>query len=139
MVEARDPKGEILKIQWALSREQASYDVQGLGADATASFPGAILHNGQPEVTVTMPMSGGVYRLYCVVRNGRGGAAAGSLPIKVTGPASLIKPAVARLPLVLLGGDAERKPYVPSGWMGNLRRSRWTRIAWRIPTPARPV
>ena len=124
VVEARDPKGATLKVQWTLLDEQASYDVQGRGLNATASFPDAILQDGQPAVTVTMPNSGGVYRLYCVIRNGRGGAAVGSLPIKVAGPAALVKPAVARLPLVLLGGDAKQKPYFPSGWMGNVKAIR---------------
>ncbi len=124
VVEARDPQGAALKIQWTLLGEQASYSAQGLGADATGSFADAIAQNGRPTVTVTMPKSGGVYRLYCVVRNGRGGAAVGSLPIKVAGPASPLKPAVARLPLVLLGGDATKRPYIPSGWMGNVKAIR---------------
>ena len=35
-----------------------------------------------------MPQAGGVYRLYCYVRNSHGGAAVGSLAIKVSGDAS---------------------------------------------------
>ena len=77
------PKGGAVTIQWALFGEQANYTVQGTGAKATASLAEAIKTNGRPEVIVTMPKSGGVYRLYCFVRDTHGGAAVGSLPIKV--------------------------------------------------------
>ena len=73
-----------LKIQWTLLAQPA-HDAQGRGADPANSFPEAIARNGRPTVTVTMPKSAGVYRLYCVIRNGRGGAAVGSLPIQVAG------------------------------------------------------
>ncbi len=84
VVEARDPKRATLKIQWTLLAQPA-HDAQGRGADPANSFPEAIARNGRPTVTVTMPKSAGVYRLYCVIRNGRGGAAVGSLPIQVAG------------------------------------------------------
>ena len=76
----------MLKIQWMLLAEHARYDAQGHGAKPSGSFPEAIARNGQPAVSVTMPETPGVYRLYCVIRNGRGGAAVGSLPMKVAAP-----------------------------------------------------
>lgn len=118
-VEVAAAAGETLKIEWVLRREQASYTLQGTGADATPAFPDAIQRNGEPQVSVKMPDSGGVYRLYCFVRNAHGGAATGSLPIKVSGPVALIKPITVKLPLVLLADDQPTVPYVPSGWMGN--------------------
>ena len=39
VVEARDPQGTTLKIQWTLSGEQASYSAQGLGRMRRARFP----------------------------------------------------------------------------------------------------
>lgn len=118
-VEVTAPPGDPLKIEWALLGEQASYDVQGLGAEATAACPEAISKNGQPQVTVITPKSGGVYRLYCYVRNSHGGAAVGSLPIKVRGPKSPIKAVPAKLPLVVCGDEQPATPYIPSGYMGN--------------------
>jgi hypothetical protein len=86
VVEARDPRGATLKIHWTLLGEHSRYDAQDLGTDAAGPFPETIVSNGRPAVTVTMPKSGGVYRLYCVIRSGRGGAAVGNLPIQVAGP-----------------------------------------------------
>ena len=72
-----------MKIEWVLFREQSNYGVQGTGAAATPSFPEAIKSNGKANVLVAMPNSAGIYRLYCYVHNTHGGAAVGSLPIKV--------------------------------------------------------
>lgn len=68
-----------------------------------------------------MPRSGGIYRLYCYVHNAHGGAAVGSLPIKVTGPVALIKAAVVPLPLVLYADGQKGMPYTASGYMGNVK------------------
>lgn len=77
--------GQQLDIQWRLFREQKSYAVAGTGAVPTASYDDAIAENGRARVTVVMPGSAGTYRLYCTVRNQHGGAAVGSLPIRVKG------------------------------------------------------
>jgi hypothetical protein len=118
-VGAKDPQGKPLQIEWALYREQGDYGVQGTGAAATPSFSEAIVKNGENYVTLHMPKSGGVYRLYCYVRNGRGGAAVGSVPIKVKGPLLPVKPAVAKLPFVVYDESAEHSGYIASGYMGN--------------------
>jgi hypothetical protein len=81
-VEASDPSGGKLKYEWAVHGEM------GLGtSEATAptppAFPDAVQKNGEPQVTLKMPAAGGTYRVYCYVRNEKGGAAVGSLPISV--------------------------------------------------------
>ena len=119
-VTAKDLEGGAVRIEWVLCREQASYDVDGLGSAATPSYPEAIARNGQARVSLKMPQDGGIYRLYCYVRNTHGGAAVGSLPIKVTGPAARFKPATPKLPLVLVG-DGAKTLYIPSGWMGDTK------------------
>jgi hypothetical protein len=118
-VSVASPRGEPAKIEWALFREQANYNVEGTGVKAAPSFPEAIETNGEPEVVVTMPKSGGVYRLYCYLRNAHGGAAVGSLPIKVLGAAAPVKPMVATLPFSVYSDGQKGAPYVASGWMGN--------------------
>src|SRR5262249_11648228 len=70
-----------VRIHWSLELEQPDYGVQGVGARASASFPDAILRNGDAQVAVRMPAGGGIYRLYCIVRDSHGGAAVGSVPI----------------------------------------------------------
>ena len=69
-----------------------------------------------------MPENGGIYRLYCYLRNAHGGAATGSLPIKVKGPPAPFKAAPVKLPLMVIGGD--KMPYTPSGWMGDTKAIR---------------
>jgi hypothetical protein len=119
-VATHDPQGDALGIEWALYREQANYEVEGLGAAATPSYPEAIQQNGQAQVSLKMPPDGGIYRLYCYVRNAHGGAAVGSLPIKVMGPAARFKAAAPKLPLVVVGEES-KSPYAASGWMGDTK------------------
>jgi len=114
-------KGGPVKFEWALFGEQASYAVEGPGAEPTAPLAEAIETNGRPEVVVRMPKSGGIYRLCCFVRDTHGGAAVGTLPIKVTGPMAPVKPLVAKLPLAVYAGKPKAGPYVASGWMGNTK------------------
>ena len=52
-----------VQIAWVLCSEQANYGDQGTGGSEIPSFPEAIQANGRPEVVVTMPKSGGIYRL----------------------------------------------------------------------------
>ena len=109
------------QIEWALFHEQSSYALDGTGSKPTSEYPDAIVINGQPQVSVTMPNSGGVYRLYCFVHDGQQRAAVGSLPIKVKGPVALAKAAVPKLPLVVYADNQSTPPFAPSGWMGNAR------------------
>ena len=118
-VVASDPKGDALRIEWRLCLEQPGYTVEGLGADPTPSFPQAIERNGESVVTLKMPEYGGIYRLYCYIRNAHGGAATGSLPIKAKGPPAPYRAAQVKLPLMVVGGD--KMPYIPSGWMGDTK------------------
>ncbi len=86
-VEASDAKDKKLKIEWALFAEQGSYGIATHNAAEAQGFKDAIAANGQPGVSIKMPATPGIYRVYCYVRNDRGGAAVGSLPVRVTGPA----------------------------------------------------
>jgi hypothetical protein len=109
---------EPLTYHWSLQLEQADYGVQGTGARPAASFPDAVERNGNAQVAVRMPSGGGTYRLYCIVRDGHGGAAVGSVPVLVRGPAARFSAPAATLPLVIAG--ARPGPYSPSGWMGEI-------------------
>jgi hypothetical protein len=84
-VDASDPGGGKLKYDWILHREMASYDTTEATAPITEAFPKALEKNGEPEASFKMPAGGGVYRIYCYVRNERGGAAVGTVPVQVRG------------------------------------------------------
>ncbi|HVM49033.1 MAG TPA: hypothetical protein VMU04_13465, partial [Candidatus Acidoferrum sp.] len=62
-----------------------SYKIQEPGASAGKAFAEAIAQNGAPQVSVKMPGTKGVYRIYCYVRNAHDAAAVGSLPVLVKG------------------------------------------------------
>jgi hypothetical protein len=122
-VEASDPSGEPVKIEWQLFREQSNYGVQGTGAAATEEFKSAIEKNGEKEVKIKVPLGGGIYRIYCYVHNSKGGAAVGSLPVKVKGIKIAFRaPAVPKekFPFDVYSSAAEGEPnYYASGVMGS--------------------
>ena len=121
-IEATDPKGGKLTYEWVLCREMSSYEVMEPGADAVPTFPDAILKNGEAEVSVKMPKTDGIYRLYAYVRNETKGASLASLPIKVTGGETApIKAPKATLPFVILGEGKAANNYISSGWFGDTK------------------
>jgi len=87
IVDVSHPKDGKLRIEWALCGEQGTYGIAGPDAEAAPVVADAIVENGQKHVTIKMPIARGVYRIYCYVRNENGGAAVGSLPVKVGGDA----------------------------------------------------
>jgi len=84
-VDASDPQGDKLKYEWVVRSELDSYKIQEPGASAGKAFAEAIAQNGAPQVSVKMPGTKGVYRIYCYVRNAHDAAAVGSLPVLVKG------------------------------------------------------
>jgi hypothetical protein len=68
-----------------------------------------------------MPKGAGRCRLYVFIRDGRGGAATASVPIRVTGPEAPIDAFRVRLPFVVYADQGSEEPYAPSGWMGDYR------------------
>ncbi len=117
VVEITDAKD--CQIDWELYREQSNYDVPGAGAAATAAYPDAIAQNGERAVSLKLPSAGGIYRLYCTIRNATGGAAVGSLPVKVTGSKVAFRAPVVNVPFVVYADELKDAPYVASGWMGD--------------------
>jgi hypothetical protein len=109
------------KIDWQLFREQGNYGVQGTGAAATASYPEAIEKNGENEVTIKIPKAGGVYRIYCYVHNTTGGAAVGSLPVKVKGSKVAFRAPAVEVPFVVYADGMQNAPYIATGWMGDTK------------------
>lgn len=70
-------------------------------------------------VEFRVPESGGAYRLFAYVSNGKGGAAVANVPFFVDAP---VKPMIApkgELPYFLYADSLEQKVFVPSGYMGN--------------------
>jgi hypothetical protein len=115
-VDANDPQGDKLKYEWAMYRELRTYNIQEPGASVGRAFTEAIVQNGEPQVSVKMPGTNGVYRIYCYVRNEHGAAAVGSLAVLVTGGQEpLFEVPVAKLPYFIYG-EEQGNTYFASGY-----------------------
>jgi hypothetical protein len=121
-LDAADPENDPLKVKWVL---QAENFVFGNGGDAEATpatFADALTQADLQAATVTMPKSGGSYRLFAYVYDNHGGAAVANVPLHVKGAVTLPKAKVAALPLIIYD-EADRDPpsFIPAGWMGNAK------------------
>lgn len=121
-LDAADPNGAPLKAKWLLIADSADY-VGGEDAHTVpSSFPASILRGDLTGAEVRMPSGGGAYRLYAYVFDNSGGAAVANIPLRVIGPEKLLDAPRAKLPFVVLGEG--NSPYVPSGWMGEIKAIR---------------
>ncbi|NBT23468.1 MAG: hypothetical protein EBQ51_05920 [Verrucomicrobia bacterium] len=79
----KDPDGDALQYEWTIMAE--SKDLRG-GGDAESipdSFPQSLQDAKQRECPVTLPKERGAYRLFLVVRDGKGAATTGNVPFFV--------------------------------------------------------
>jgi len=79
----RDPDGDSLQYEWSVMAE--SKDLRG-GGDAESvptSFPQAVQGANEKDCSVTLPMDKGAYRLFLIVRDGKGGATTANSPFGV--------------------------------------------------------
>jgi hypothetical protein len=120
-LEASDPEGDPLKVRWVLSREASIYGVGGDEEERPPVFPKAIAESDNQHAVVQMPKDGGGYRLFAYVHDNHGGAAVANVPLRVKGPEPLPAARVARLPLIVYSEADQKMPYLPTGWMGNVK------------------
>jgi hypothetical protein len=118
-LEVSDPDGDPLQVQWRLERDYEGVSVGGDAEPEMPSFREAIVQGSATGATLKMPMSGGRYRLYVFVRDGKGNAATANLPLMVDGPRTLLPSPIGKLPFVVYSEAGGPAPYAPSGWMGD--------------------
>ncbi len=122
-----DPEGDEMKVKWELTEDWKEVAEGGDFRPSPPKFPEAVIRSGNEGATFRMPDNGGTYRIYAYVYDGAGGAATGSLSLKVkgdykAGPSSKIK-----MPLTIAGGDPrDTQPYAASGWMGDTDKMKLT-------------
>lgn len=121
-LEATDPDQDSISVDWVLQAEPLAFGVGGDDEAVPPTFPESILKRDATSVEVRMPDGGGGYRLFAYLRDGKGGAAVGNIPLYVDAPVKVPAAQVAKVPLVLYSeGGAAKPPYVPTGWMGNTK------------------
>ncbi len=71
---------------------------------------------------IKLPTDGGLYRLFAIVRDTHGGAAAANTSVRVDAPKAVpTKGAKAKLPLRVYGEAGDPATYIPAGWMGDTK------------------
>ncbi len=81
-LDAVDPEGDNLEVNWLLQAEQSKPGTGGDREDTPKIFPDAVMNPSATTVKVRMPESPGGYRLFAFVRD-RDGGAVGNIPLFV--------------------------------------------------------
>lgn len=82
-VEAEDADKDPLQWTWTVSEESTDRKTGGDAESAPPSWPGAIVSQANGKATVKTPDKPGAYRLFVIVRDGKGGASADNIPFRV--------------------------------------------------------
>ena len=82
-VEVEDPEHDSLTTQWVLSAELEKYTTGGDRVAAPPNYAAAIVRSETGRCELRAPEATGFYRLYAVVRDGKGGAALANAMFKV--------------------------------------------------------
>ncbi len=121
-LKADDPEGDPIKVRWIIRAEVANYSSGGDNETAAPEFANAIKESDLTHAVVTMPKGGGGYRLFAYVSDDHGGAAVANVPLFVNGPKPTILGKISARPLIVYSDAGQaHSPYVPTGWMGNLK------------------
>jgi hypothetical protein len=114
-----DAESDPLSVEWVLSDEAEELNTGGDTEAALPIHPAAIVKGGLTGVELKMPAYQGTYRLFAVVRDGKGGAAMANIPLRVDNGAPRPPAPATRgtLPLSIIGEGGS--PYVASGWIGD--------------------
>ena len=83
--EATDPDGDKLRWEWTVTAESTDVRVGGDKESEPASFPECIVSTENGEVVIRTPSKPGNYRLFGVVRDGKGAASAENFCFRVEG------------------------------------------------------
>ncbi len=82
-IEVEDPDGDQLSYEWTVVSESSDLRHGGEAESAPASHPDLIKQNNATECVFSAPQKAGNYRLFLVVRDGKGGAATANFPFRV--------------------------------------------------------
>jgi len=125
-LEASDPDGDDMTVEWRVHAEADEYNTGGDHEDPTRHYPDAVVESDLSHAVIDVPASAGIYRVYALVRDGHNAAAMANIPIHATASAEQAaaqasaandgKP--ADLPLWLYADGMRDQPFIPSGYMG---------------------
>ncbi|MES2920985.1 MAG: glycoside hydrolase family 2 TIM barrel-domain containing protein [Verrucomicrobiota bacterium] len=82
-IEVTDSESDTLKFEWSVREESTDRKSGGDKEAEPPSVAGSITSQDGPKVTVKIPAKPGSYRLFVIVRDGKGGASADNIPFRV--------------------------------------------------------
>ena len=119
-LEASDPEGDELEVEWVLRSASAGDGVGGDFEERLAGFPDAIVLSSDEAAAVKVPDEAGAYRLFAFVRDDHGGVATANIPLLArVAAAPLAAGDGADLPF-RVDPEGSTPPWIPSGFMGDL-------------------
>lgn len=83
-VTAVDSGGDKLSWEWAVVEESSDRKSGGDAEAAPPAVKGAVTSGKDGKATIKVPDKAGAYRLFVIVRDGKGGASADNIPFQVT-------------------------------------------------------
>lgn len=84
-VEAEDPDGDSIDVQWRLIPESQTVSMGGDFESAITAIDVPIRQMGVDGAVITLPADPGAYRVFATVRDGKGHAGTVNLPIYIAG------------------------------------------------------
>lgn len=82
-VSATDPENDSLSYEWQIVEESTDRKTGGDTEASPPSMPDCIIQADGPFLRLRTPAKPGPYRVFCIVRDGKGGADAGNIPFLV--------------------------------------------------------
>lgn len=135
-LEATDPEGDPLTVDWILQHDPAQYGTGGDAEEAPPTFPQTVVKGTLHGAEIKMPDGGGLFRLFACVRDSKGGAAVTNVSLRIDAPVRKPQAKPATLPLVVFSELDSPASYHPTGWMGRRRLAkpgqRLGRLTWRL-------
>ena len=90
-MEAIDPDGDELRWEWTVTAESTDLKVGGDKESEPSSFPNSIVSAEKDQVVIKTPDKPGNYRLFGIVRDGKGAASAENFCFRVELPRPTVK------------------------------------------------
>ena len=81
--EATDPDGDPLRWEWIVTAESTDVRVGGDKESEPPTFPDSIVQSEPGQAVIRAPKQPGNYRLFLLVRDGKGAASADNFPFRV--------------------------------------------------------
>ncbi len=116
-LQATDPDGDQFQTDWVMTSDAVTIGVGGDQQSPESHIEGLTPIDGTQAV-LTVPESGGAYRVFAYVTDPFGGVAVANVPIRVDAPVRLVAATSAALPYSLYDDVMNEETFVPSGYMG---------------------